>query len=175
MEFPRRVVRWFAAGSAIAVLAPALLWSAPIDEAEAFIEDFQDRQGDVDRLLLDHRVFESADGYLRPNEYIREPLSSMEKELMAAENSERSKLYEWMAVQIGDGSTADGIGKERAERYLGRLKAGILRQDPETGEIFDSWPPVRRSAEQILNILFTELDAKEEDLFRDAKAKLGEP
>lgn len=152
-----------------------LLHGSPIEESAAFVESFRARQPLVDRLLLDHRAFEDSNGFLAANQYAREPLATAERAALDAENSGRAELYRWMAFQVRDEPkpTPEQIGQQRVERYHSRLKAGILRQDPASGQIFDDWPPVPKPAETLLRAIFSDLDSKEAPLFRDARAKLN--
>ena len=142
-------------GVAIAVL----LW--PVTAVADTLGDLKARRPQVDTLLIAQKVYEAADGFLRENPSTSSPVAAAEKQTVAAENADRSKLFAEIAGS--DGAIADpaNAGKTFAQRYIGRYAAGVLREDPSTGELFDSWPPVRKNAATMLDEFFRELDRQE--------------
>lgn len=84
----------------------------------------EQRQTTIDGLKDRHVVGESNRGFLEA----RGALSGQEEGLLVEENSDRRTVYEALAAQTK--STADQVGRARAQQIALRSKRGVWVQDP---------------------------------------------
>ncbi|MFA5257230.1 MAG: YdbL family protein [Opitutales bacterium] len=111
--------------AAVVVAFAALFAVAPAAQAQSpgIRQRMQERLPQIDAMKEEGRVGENNQGYLA----VRGSLNADENAVLAAENSDRSEVYEAIAKRTG--SDADTVGRERAKQIADRTASGVWVQD----------------------------------------------
>ena len=138
-----------------------ILCCTSLSRASDIKSSLKQRRPAIDTLLLNQKVVEGADGFVKAHKDSKVSLSQKEQDLLLEENKDRKTLFSEMAERDSTIKDLNMAGGKFARQYIASYKKGVLRENPANQLVYDHWPPEIKSTEDLITEFFERLDSSE--------------